>query len=77
MQFLLSFFSLSRSFSFPLSKAVEEEPVVDLAYGICGDLGGDPDREPDEAWEPEAGLEEVTLGNESLYHPPLNVSAIN
>ena len=51
--------------------------MVDLAYGICGDLGGDPDREPDEAWEPEAGLEEVTLGNESLYHPPLNVSAIN
>jgi hypothetical protein len=77
VQFLLSFLSLSRSFSFPLSRrTVEEEPVVDLAYGTCGDLGGDLDREPDDAYEPEVALE-VTLGKESLYHPPLNVNAIN
>jgi len=55
---------------------VEEEPEEDLAYGICWDLGGDPDIGPDDAYEPVVALD-VTLGKESLYHPPANVNAIN
>jgi hypothetical protein len=50
--------------------------VVDLACGICGDLGGEPYVGFDDAYEPDVALD-VTLGKESLYQPPENVNAIN